>query len=125
MGDEASVEELRAFLHLDERPLQEDTSLEFKSRLDSDAAELARDVCALANGGGGLILYGVEEREGRASGIPGIHDADAAGVRIDQILRERCDLPPRCHFARTNRRRRRAHRLLQCSPTINLSATAS
>jgi hypothetical protein len=51
--------------------IEETSRLEFKSRLPDSAKneDLARDVAAMCNSGGGTIVYGVQEEEGRACGL--------------------------------------------------------
>lgn len=53
---------------------------------DGDKRELARDITSFANTGGGDILVGVDERDGKLSGVPGISgNPDALIVRCQQI----------------------------------------
>lgn len=70
--------------------LAEDTDLDFKAELygngDSDKRELASDVAALANAGGGLLVLGVEEDDGRATATPGVPLSDGETLRMRQIL---------------------------------------
>ncbi len=50
--------------------IDEDSQLDFKQTFlteDKDTLELAKDVCALANARGGLIVYGIAEHKGRAA----------------------------------------------------------
>jgi len=91
---EANQDQLAAFLQLGDHPLTESRHLEFKSELDIDGIEVARDLSSLANGGGGLILYGVTTEDGKAIGIPGLERPEADYQRLDNLVRERCDLPP-------------------------------
>ncbi len=79
-------------LELVEQARSESLEYEFKRELpgrdDRAKSELLKDVCALANSGGGFIYYGIEEECGSASRIVPISDEnfDAASRRIGQIL---------------------------------------
>jgi hypothetical protein len=72
--------------------LPETQTLEFKrelpGRTDSDKSEFLKDVCALANSDGGDLIFGIEERDGKASTLSpiGIEQPDAAQRRLGQIL---------------------------------------
>lgn len=78
---------------------EEGRHLDFKRDLpgsaDKDKMELCADVSSFANTGGGYLLFGVEERNGVASAIPGLPgvDADTAIVRLEQILSAGIDPP--------------------------------
>ena len=62
----------------------EDLFLEYKRDIGSNK-EVAKDVCAFANGSGGLIIYGVEEQETGAPRIVGIDPQDSV-EQIDNVL---------------------------------------
>jgi len=87
-----------ASLVIDATP--ESDQLEYKLELpgggDAERKEFLADVCALANSGGGVILYGIEEavdEAGRKTGTPrslpgleGLGEADEI-LRLQQIVR--------------------------------------
>ena len=54
--------------------------MEFKAQLPDDPFSVLKTVCAFANGEGGSILIGVGDEEG----IPGVEDAEIAGLK-DQL----------------------------------------
>lgn len=68
--------------------------LEFKQELpgpkDSDKKEFIKDVTALANTAGGDLLYGVEDKDAVAVGLPGIPTAglDAAILRLENMIKD-------------------------------------
>lgn len=72
--------------------MEESQRLEFKqsppdSWSDSERAELRKDAVAMANGGGGIIIYGLSENEqGRACSICPLADATSLKSRIESIL---------------------------------------
>lgn len=51
---------------LAQQGIPESTSLEFNAQPIADTLEIARDVCAMANGGGGDLVLGVPEVNGVA-----------------------------------------------------------
>src|SRR5437899_7605214 len=53
---------------------------------DSEKRSLATDVAAMANTVGGIILIGVDETEGRASGADGVQLSETATLRIRHIV---------------------------------------
>jgi hypothetical protein len=75
----------------------ESQTLEFKRELPPASpdgrAELAKDVCALANAGGGDLIYGIAEVKGCASKPMPISSeaADSAKRRIQQLLEARIE----------------------------------
>ncbi|WP_197426380.1 helix-turn-helix domain-containing protein, partial [Erythrobacter sp. CCH5-A1] len=81
-----------AVLALCDDRASESHSLEFKAKqpgkLEQDKAEFAKDVAALANRGGGLIIYGISEHDGAAEDIVPITDEDPDGLtrRLSQTL---------------------------------------
>lgn len=68
--------------------------LEFKSELpafnDKGKAEFLKDVCAMANASGGLLLYGIQEHDGCACGltIRVIEEQDALMRRLAQTSQD-------------------------------------
>lgn len=87
---------------LDERDLlalvanhvAEDRGLEFKRDLPgkttADVKEYLADVTSLANSHGGDLIYGVEDRAGVASAVPGVASDDPDGelLRLESSLRD-------------------------------------
>ena len=74
--------------------VRESRSLEFKATLalgnESEKKEFLADVSALANGGGGDLILGVDEDNGAASAVVGLDsfDPDKDTLRIESIVRE-------------------------------------
>jgi hypothetical protein len=70
--------------------LRETEQLDFKSALygTSDGAkrELAGDLAAFANHRGGVLVLGVEETNGSASGTPGVEITDGEELRMRSII---------------------------------------
>jgi hypothetical protein len=69
--DEFEIEDLRLLI---ENEVEESVFLDFKSSLalskaDSKKKEIAKDVSALANAEGGILIYGIEEQNHKASKI--------------------------------------------------------
>jgi hypothetical protein len=90
---------LTSFEPLDEKRLlevcsqqvQESATLDFKRELpglgDDGKREFLKDVCALANGDGGDLVYGIAEDAGKANSVlPITENADATKRRLGQIL---------------------------------------
>ena len=69
--------------------VRESRSIEFKAKLvwetESDKKEFLADVSALANGGGGDLIFGIEEDQGAASAVVGLDsfDPDTDRLRIE------------------------------------------
>ena len=91
--------------------VEEGRQLEFKRELpgsaDKDKQELCADALSFANTAGGYLLFGVDEANGAASGIPGLPgiDHDATILRLEQVLKAGIDPPiPRvaCRAIRTD-----------------------
>ncbi|MCH8614428.1 helix-turn-helix domain-containing protein [Arsenicicoccus dermatophilus] len=84
-----------------EQALPEKTDLDWKAKLpltdglaqearDKQELELAKDVAAMANTGGGVIVYGVKEKNGRASELVGVGDVpESTRRKIRQVLAAR------------------------------------
>lgn len=73
--------------------VREAEDLDFKEALyaDTDATkdELAADIASFANHRGGIILLGVAEADGAASGLPGVAVSDGEERRMTQIVAAR------------------------------------
>lgn len=78
--DEVSIVDLQALV---DDGIPEGRQLEFKSahygRKDDDKREFAADVSAFANASGGLLLIGIEEKDGIASHVCGVAVDDPDG----------------------------------------------
>lgn len=59
---------------------------EFYAAGDKGTHAMATDVAAMANSGGGLIVIGVAERDGRAHAAPGIDLSEGLELRIRQVI---------------------------------------
>ena len=74
--------------------VRESRSLEFKAKLvwgtESDRKEFLADVSALANGGNGDLIFGIEEEDGAASAVVGLDsfDSDKDTLKMENIIRE-------------------------------------
>ncbi|MCZ6835657.1 MAG: putative DNA binding domain-containing protein [Planctomycetota bacterium] len=72
--------------------VEENQKLEYKrsppdSWPDKEKSELRKDAAAMANGGGGIIIYGIDEdKEGRAESLCSLSDAVELKSRIESIL---------------------------------------
>lgn len=64
----------------------EGTSLEFKREPIAQNEEVARDVAAMANGGGGDIILGVSESNGVAQSVTPFANGDAEANRVVSIV---------------------------------------
>jgi hypothetical protein len=74
-------------LQLIESGAEEGLNLEFKqAEAIEDTKEIAKDVAAMANAGGGIIIYGIEEQEHRAFAISFIDGQEYSKERLDQII---------------------------------------
>ena len=63
----------------------ETLNLEFKKEMSSDSKEIAKDISSFANAEGGIIIYGIEENNGKAIKSNGIA-VDQNSERIQQII---------------------------------------
>jgi len=63
----------------------ETLNLEYKSQITTNAKEVAKDISSFANSEGGIIIYGIEEDEGRATESSGI-DKGQNSEKIQQII---------------------------------------
>ncbi|MGC6400316.1 helix-turn-helix domain-containing protein [Sphingomonas sp. FW199] len=83
-----------ALMRLIDNQVGERRDLEFKRDLpggrDEDKKEFLADVTALANAQGGDLIYGIEERDGVAAGLPGLKldNLDEEQLRLENIIRD-------------------------------------
>jgi hypothetical protein len=88
--------------HLVANSVTEGKTIEYKKDLpgnsDGDKKEFLADVSSFANTTGGNLIFGVEEAQGVATGIPGLvfSDPDAEVLRLDSIIND--GLEPRIRF---------------------------
>ena len=74
--------------------VRESRSLEFKAKLvwgtESQRKEFLADVSALANGGGGDLILGVEDNDGTASAVVGLDsfDPDKDALKMESVIRD-------------------------------------
>ena len=81
----------------------ESLTMEFKQQLnlktDTERAEVAKDVSAMANSAGGWLVFGVsEDKQGRATGIKPLPDKGVSD-RLDRILGNSITPLPRYQFS--------------------------
>lgn len=92
-----SLVEENDLLELISRQESEGKSLEFKRDIignsDSAKKEFLHDISSFANASGGFIIYGMEEIQGSASGLPGISEInpDQEILRLENIIRSCID----------------------------------
>lgn len=67
--------------------IEETDSLDWKTALPDKGPEFAKDVAAMANSGGGLIVYGVKEVEGESSAAGDLCGVSGWGDREERRLR--------------------------------------
>lgn len=95
-----------ALTRLIDNQVGERRDLDFKRDLpghDTDSTrEFLADVSAMANAHGGDLIFGIEEANGIAAGLPGVDlpDADSEILRLEQIIRD--GLAPRLTGVRTH-----------------------
>ncbi|MHC1782321.1 MAG: helix-turn-helix domain-containing protein [Anaerolineaceae bacterium] len=65
-----------------------DFKIELPGNSDSEKKRFLTDICAFSNAGGGFIIYGVEEKEGVATSLPGINniDPDKEILRLENMV---------------------------------------
>ena len=90
LGCQVDDLEANGIQRLVEDGVAEGPDLEFKVQCygtsDSDKRELAKDVAALANAQGGLIIVGVKEQDGVAVGVSPVEFSDAEVRRMNHII---------------------------------------
>ena len=82
--EDITIEDIEALIGQKER-----SRLEYKRELessDSSKTEILRDICAMANSNGGLIIIGVEEKNEKCVGFKNVNDADGMAQSIRQML---------------------------------------
>jgi len=73
---------------------KENSILDYKECLgrgDRNKTELIKDICAFANSGGGLIVFGVSEHNGFPIDQPGIDSTDWNRSEIEVYVRQICE----------------------------------
>ncbi len=71
---------------------EESINLEFKrgdALSDKNKAEIAKDVSAFANSDGGVIIYGIEEKEHKASGLFFVNGFEFTKEWLEQVINSR------------------------------------
>ena len=95
--NQITADEIKSLI---ENKVQENSHLEYKREInflnDADKKEVLADVCSFANSGGGIIIYGVEDKEddgGKNTGIPKqitgleIND-DETKIQLEESIRK-------------------------------------
>jgi hypothetical protein len=86
LGKPLTALEWADIVALAQNKISESTSLEFKAAPIPDTLEIARDVCAIANGGGGDIILGVPEINGIAQTPAPFPNGEREGNRVVQVV---------------------------------------
>lgn len=78
--------------------VREQADLDFKQKLyhpknEKDKKELVKDVCAMANSGGGWIVCGIAEKDSAAAQVVGVDIDITTETDIHQMLENRIDPP--------------------------------
>lgn len=78
--------------------VREQADLDFKQKLyhpknEKDKKELVKDVCAMANSGGGWIICGIAEKDSAAAEIVGVDVGVTTETDVHQMLENRIDPP--------------------------------
>lgn len=82
--EELNQEDIESLI---EKGEEESIILEFKSELGSNSKETAKDISAMSNSEGGVLIYGLEEDEnGKAGEIKWIESSDNFEEKIESIL---------------------------------------
>lgn len=81
-----------------EKGVREQADLDFKQTLyhpknDKDKRELVKDVCAMANTGGGWIICGIAEKDNVAVKVVGLDLGITSETDVHQMLENRIDPP--------------------------------
>lgn len=80
------------------KEVREQADLDFKQKLyhpknEKDKKELVKDVCAMANTGGGWIICGIAEKDSAAAEIVGVDVGVTTETDVHQMLENRIDPP--------------------------------
>lgn len=83
---------------LAEHGVREQSDLDFKQTLyhpknEKDKRELVKDVCTMANSGGGWIICGIAEDDSAAARATGVNLAITSETDVHQLLESRLDPP--------------------------------
>ncbi|PKP21640.1 MAG: hypothetical protein CVU05_06350 [Bacteroidetes bacterium HGW-Bacteroidetes-21] len=92
-----TIEDINALI---EACAEESTYLEFKkatslNKGDKERKEIAKDISAMANADGGVIIYGVDEVDHKASGISFVDGREFTKEWIEQIVMSNTQRPLR------------------------------
>ncbi len=81
--------EFRSFIR---RSVPEGQFLDYKSNYygnsDEEKVQLLKHVCGFANGGGGLLIFGVDEIDERPSSVPGVPNDPTLAQRLALLVRD-------------------------------------
>lgn len=79
---------------------EESTILEYKAIIDKNTKEIAKDISAMANSEGGIIIYGVTEEDNLPKKVNWIASSSKGAERLDQVVSS--TITPICNiFIRT------------------------
>ncbi len=78
--------------------VREQADLDFKrtfyhTKNDKDKNELVKDICAMANSGGGWIICGIAEVDSAAAAVVGVNLEVTSETNVHQLLQNRIDPP--------------------------------
>lgn len=87
MVEALKIESYEDIENLMKNHVEESTRLEFKGKIDSNNKEIAKDISAMANAQGGLVIYGIERDDKyRATLSPGMMKEKGSVERLQQII---------------------------------------
>jgi hypothetical protein len=87
MAKALKIESYEDIANLMKNHIEESTRLEFKGKIDSNNKEIAKDISAIANAEGGIIVYGIERDDKyRAASSPGMIKKKGSVERLQQII---------------------------------------
>lgn len=82
-----TIESYDDIKNLWENRIEESTKLEFKAEIDANNKEIAKNVSAMANAEGGIIIYGLgQDEKGRAKFSNGMSKEKRSQERFQQII---------------------------------------
>lgn len=94
MAGTIRIESYEDIANLMKNHIEESTRLEFKGKIDSNNKEIAKDISAMANAGGGVIIYGIERDDKyRATPSPGMTKEKGSVERLQQIIESHISPP--------------------------------